>query len=74
MGRLDDIVLRNKHPGRYRKKKIPYSILLSLLVLVVIGLVIFTDLGMPKQPERDHTRVEGIQLRKVPARDASAAD
>lgn len=73
MGRLEDIVARNKHPGRYRKRKVPYGVAVSVLVLVVLALAIFTDLGIPKQPPRDRTRVEGVQLRRVPAaRDAGA--
>jgi hypothetical protein len=70
VGRLEDIVERNKHPARHRKMRFPYGIAFSLLVLVVLVLMIFTDLGMPKHPPRDHTRVEGIQLRRVAPSDA----
>ena len=75
MGRLEQIIERNKHPGRHRKMKVPYRMMISLLVLVVLILAIFTDLGRPPQdpaPARDHSRVEGVQLRKVPTRDAAA--
>jgi hypothetical protein len=73
VGRLEDIVERNQHPRRHRKMKVPYGLMVSLLVLVVLVLVIFTDLGMPKQepkPPPDHSRVNGVQLRRATPADA----
>jgi hypothetical protein len=47
--------------------------MVSLLVLIVLVLVIFTDLGMPKQAPpapRDHSRINGVQLRRATPADA----
>jgi hypothetical protein len=70
VGRLENIVERNQHPRRHRKHKFPVGIALSLFVLVVLVLLIFTDLATPKQTPRDHTRVNDIQLRSAPPTDA----
>jgi len=76
VGRLEDIVERNKHPRRHRKMKFPYGIAVSIVVLVILVLAMFTDLNPTKQPPPppDHTRVDGVQLRRLPARDAGHAD
>lgn len=52
MGRLEDIVERNKNPRKHREGKFPFGIAVSALVLVVLVLVIFTDLGTPKTPAK----------------------
>ena len=78
MGRLDDIIDRNKHPARHRKMRFPVGIMLSAFVLLVLILMIFTDLGltpMPAQPPADpnpEKRVDGVLLYRAPAtRDAA---
>ena len=52
MGRLEDIVERNKNPRKHRQGKFPFGLAVSGLVLVVLVLVIFTDLGTPKPPDK----------------------
>ena len=78
MGRLDDIVARNKHPGRHMRKRFPLGIMISAFVLLVIVLMIFTDLGMtstpaPPQDPPGEKRVRGIQLYRAPAVTRDAA-
>lgn len=46
MGRLDDIIARNKYPRR-RDERLTVGIGLALFLLLVIGLMVFTDLGIP---------------------------
>lgn len=83
MGRLEDIIDRNKHPRKYRKTRFPVGIMLSAFVLLVLVLMIFTDLGMTptKQPppaarESGDKHVDGVLLYGGPkrAKDAGAAD
>ena len=52
MGRLEDIVERNKNPRKHRQGKFPFGIAVSGLVLLVLVLVIFTDLGKPNEPAK----------------------
>ena len=80
MGRLDDIVARNENPGRFRKRRFPLGIMVSVFVLLVLVLMIFTDLGMtpapaPAQDPPGEKRVRGIQLYggKRVVRDAGAS-
>lgn len=75
MGRLEDIVERNKYPRRHRKGSgLTIGVGLALFVFIVIVLMVFTDLGMPKHtspPPPDPSapkRVRGIELRSAPAR------
>ena len=74
MGRLDDIIDRNKHPARHRKMRFPVGIMLSAFVLLVLILMIFTDLGrrpddVPAPPApADDGRVHDIKLWSPPAK------
>jgi hypothetical protein len=82
MGRLDDIVARNKHPRRHRRAAFPIGIGLSLFVLLILVLMIFTDLGAspnksPQAPQEtsappEKGRVRGIMLYGGPRRDAGS--
>ena len=70
VGRLEDIVDRNKHPRRHRKMKFPYGIAVAGVVLAILVLAMFTDLAGSKQPPPappDRTHVDGVQLRRLPA-------
>lgn len=70
MGRLEDIIARNRHPRRYRKQKFPLGTMVAGFVLLVLILMIFTDLGLPSYekpaaPPPDPTvkrRVDGVLL------------
>jgi uncharacterized lipoprotein YbaY len=45
MGRLENIIERNKHPSRHRKGgRFPFNLVLAVFVVVILFLVIFTDL------------------------------
>lgn len=83
MGRLEDIIDRNKHPRKHRNTRFPVGIMLSAFVLLVLVLMIFTDLGMTpsKQPapaaqESGDKHVDGVLLYGGPKRvkDAGAPD
>ncbi|HTL37000.1 MAG TPA: hypothetical protein VL326_27880 [Kofleriaceae bacterium] len=52
MGRLEDIVERNKNPRKHRQGRFPFGIAVSALVLLVLVLMIFTDLGKPNVPAK----------------------
>lgn len=87
MGRLDDIIDRNKHPGKHRKMRFPVGIMLSAFVLLVLVLMIFTDAAISPtdkrpdepttaQPPSGEKRVDGVLLyreKKTP-RDAGVLD
>lgn len=83
MGRLDDIIDRNKHPRKHSKQRFPIGIMLSAFVLLILVLMIFTDLGMtpaPKPaPQQTQTsgdkHVDGVLLYrdKKPARSDAGA-
>ncbi len=80
MGRLDDIIDRNKNPRKHRRAMFPISIGLSLFVLFIIISMVCTDLGdSPKQDDApaatappEKGRVRGVQLRVEPARSDAA--
>ena len=46
VGRLDNIIARNRRPARLQERVI-VSMLLGAIVLLVIVLAVFTDLGLP---------------------------
>ena len=81
MGRLDDIIDRNKHPAKHRKMRFPVGIMLSAFVLLVLVLMIFTDLALSPTdkpaateqaaPDDGQKRVNGVLLSRPRAtRDA----
>ena len=76
MGRLDDIVDRNKNPRKHRRAMFPISIGLSLFVLFIIISMVCTDLSDPPKPATpaatetappEKGRVRGIGLSVEPA-------
>ena len=85
VGRLDNIVARNRRPSGLQERVI-VSTLFGLIVLLVIALAVFTDLGLPPEArdardERgvqpaaaapDHTRVDRVRLWKPPVKPAAA--
>jgi hypothetical protein len=83
VGRLDNIVARNRRPNRLQERVI-VSTLFGLIVLLVIALAVFTDLGRPPEARDDpdaaptagavpdHARVDRVLLRKQPAKPAAA--
>jgi hypothetical protein len=72
VGRLEDIVQRNKHPGRRRER---FAVgMTSLVLLIVVGLLIFTVLQsgpVPAPPvpgAASGTRgVNDVKLYRAPA-------
>lgn len=46
MGRLDNIIARNRRPNRVQERVI-VSILFGAVVLLILALMVFTDLGLP---------------------------
>jgi hypothetical protein len=66
VGRLDDIIERNRNPKR--TERLTVGIGVSLFLLLIIILMAFTDLGLPAsndQPPPSHVekRVNDIKLR-----------
>jgi hypothetical protein len=76
VGRLENIIARNQRPNRPRERLV---VMLSFgaLLLVILGLMVFTDLGLPPgaprpgdpspAPAPRGKRVDGILLRTPPA-------
>ena len=84
MGRLDDIIDRNKHPRKHSKMRFPLGIMLSAFVLLILVLMIFTDLADSPDSKTQPTqspapsgekRVDGVLLyrEKKTQHDAGAA-
>jgi len=46
MGRLDNIIARNRRPARLQERVV-VSIVMGAVVLVILVLAVFTDLGLP---------------------------
>jgi hypothetical protein len=80
MGRLENIIARNRRDGRPRERVV-VSLLFGGIVLLILGLMMFTDLGAPPAPAADpgsaasapaparhEKHVDGVLLRKPPAR------
>lgn len=66
MGRLDDIVERNRNPKRTERLTVGIGVALFLLLIII--LMTFTDLGRPNfeqkaQPPSGEKRVNDIKLR-----------
>jgi hypothetical protein len=58
MGRLEEIIERNKHPGKHRKGRFPLGIGVALFVLIILVLMIFTDLDESPDAKRDTPQAE----------------
>lgn len=48
MGRLDNILARNRRPNRMHERMI-VSLVLGAIVLLILALAVFTDLGLPPE-------------------------
>lgn len=82
MGRLEDIIDRNKNPRKHRKMRFPVGLMLSAFVLLILVLMIFTDAAISpddKKPgappaagsAKPEKHVDGVYLYRAPtARDA----
>jgi hypothetical protein len=70
MGRLDNIIARNKRAMRPKERTL-VMMGLGVVLLMLLGLWVFTDLGLPESSPlpvprekavRDHERVDGVYL------------
>ena len=81
MGRLEDIIDRNKHPRKHSKMRFPLGLMLSAFVLLILVLMIFTDADespawktQPAPATSGEKRVDGVLLyRDKTHRDAGGA-
>ena len=48
MGRLDNIIARNRRPNRLHERLV-VSLLLGVIVVLILALAVFTDLGLPPE-------------------------
>lgn len=51
MGRLENIVARNRRPNHMQERVI-VSMVIGAIVLLILGLAVFTDLGRPPDADR----------------------
>lgn len=61
MGRLENIVARNRQGAWPRDKKLTMAAI-GVLVLVVLFLLVFTNLGRPPAPPQAPPHVDGVLL------------
>lgn len=76
MGRLDNIIARNQRPHHMRER-LAVTLGFGAILLLILGLMVFTDLGLPPGAPRpgsapavpDHRakHVDGVLLRTPPA-------
>lgn len=78
MGRLENIIARNQRPNRPRERLV-VSLVFGGIVLLILVLMVFTDLGLPPDAPtsgtaaptaprgRDGKHVEGVFLRRSAA-------
>ena len=82
MGRLENIVERNKHPGRHGRKGVTMGMLLAVFVFVILVLIVFTDFDeSPTQPAppaaeppSGEKRVDGVLMYRAKPRPAAVLD
>ena len=74
MGRLENIIARNRRAGR-PPERVVVMIGIGLVILLILGLAVFTDLGVPKDDSADDTPalrqspgVHGVELRRAPSK------
>ena len=66
MGRLENIIARNQRGKRPRERMV-VMIGLGVFLLIVLGLIVFTDLGLPPSPtppSHDH-HVDDVLIRRA---------
>jgi hypothetical protein len=74
VGRLEDIVARNRRPHGFRAKFDMFW--RGLVLLLILGLMIFTDWGLTDdagdppavRPDRGERRLDGIPVLRAPGR------
>jgi hypothetical protein len=48
VGRLDNIIARNRRPNRLHER-LTVSLVLGAIVILILALAVFTDLGLPPE-------------------------
>jgi hypothetical protein len=71
VGRLDNIIARNRRPNRLHERLI-VSLVMGAIVLVIIALAVFTDLGLPPEA-REASGRPGEPAGQAGEQDASGA-
>jgi choline-glycine betaine transporter len=74
VGRLENIIARNQR-GRRPKERVVVSLVFSAIVLLILALMVFTDLGLPPEASQGAVvprpargkHVDGVLLRTAPA-------
>jgi hypothetical protein len=77
VGRLDNIIARNQRPNLMRERMV-VSLGFGAIILLILGLMVFTDLGKsPNAPDemtvpvdrpvRHEKHLDGVMLRSQPA-------
>lgn len=71
MGRLENIIARNRRPNRTMNERLIVSMVLGAIVLVIVALAVFTDLGVPPEPREAGDAHEARDAREAPAAPAA---
>jgi hypothetical protein len=72
VGRLENIIARNRG-GNRPPERVMVMIMVGLVILLILGLAVFTDLGVPgdeqasPQLQQQRPHVDGVQLRRTPS-------
>ena len=61
MGRLEDIIARNRRDGRPSEKTLAGAAI-GVFILIILGMMVFTDLGKPPAPTPGPPHADGVLL------------
>jgi len=71
VGRLDNILARNRRPNRLHERLI-VSLVMGVIVILILALAVFTDLGLPPEA-RDARGQPGEAAGQAGGQDGSGA-
>jgi hypothetical protein len=61
VGRLENIIARNRRGGRPSEKTL-VGAAIGVFILIILGMMVFTDLGKPPAPPQGPPHVDGVML------------
>ena len=67
MGRLENIVSRNREAQQAGARKLMIAVGIVVMLIVIAVLLLFTDLGKPNVPPPGPPKADGVYIGKPPA-------